>query len=446
MRKNIITFAVGCFSVVATAVCAPFAVHAVGLGPFIFPGELDFLGVKNLDICTSFIYEDNTPTVWTGEGFHTGIQELRLTIFNSKEIPETFTIPESPTLHFSIVNGYGEEVNSIEKDLSNVFNKLHFITGDYQQNIAESLSVVRGGSTTWKVSIEPNLFSFEFVLVIHDEAGIRTDNTITNVGHALAPVVTITSGFPFKPEALAGEKTLHWSVASANEPSKIIAEDTEKFELDASKILIESEASFELEGGNLQPGEYIYTLTSDYAPACQTFKAYVYDVLDAKVSLNKSVYVAGEDKEAKMDVTMHYGYPYVHTNPGAELPTISVGTTLLDETNTDYFSDAAWKDTELDYTATVKIPLDKVTTEIVNEYKGNVPVKVEVIFNNEIQYESVVTLPFKYDSSGIENISADDSDGRNVKYYNVFGVEVDRNYHGLVITSDGHKYFRHAAY
>ena len=244
-------------------------------GPFIFPGELDILGVKDLDFSTTFLLNDGEVTEWNGEGFHTGIQQVSLSIYNCKEIPKTFNIPDSPTIHFSITDGYGEEVESVEKDLTSVFNRIKFIHGDFLNKVSQQIAVMRGGVYTMKASITPDLFSYEVVAQIKEEAGVYVTNTKTVVDSILAPVVKITSGFPYHPEKVAGEKTLKWTVARADDPTKILDEDTESFELDASKILLAAEYVLELPVSGLQPGEYIYSLTSDYAPACMTFKAYV---------------------------------------------------------------------------------------------------------------------------------------------------------------------------
>lgn len=72
-------------------------------------------------------------------------------------------------------------------------------------------------------------------------------------------------------------------------------------------------------------------------------------------------------------------------------------------------------------------------------YNCIVPISVKVNFNDKTQYEGVVDIPFKNDSSGIESVSIDNNASPSYKYYNIFGVEVDNSYRGIVITSDGRK-------
>lgn len=442
MKKNCLPKILRYLSLVTIPFLAAPNAGAEERGPFIFPGELDFLGVKDLDFSTTFLLNDGEVTEWSGEGFHTGIQQVSLSIYNCKEIPETFTVPDSPTLFFSIYDGYGEEVKTVEKDLTSVFNRIKFIHGDFLNKVSEQIAVMRGGVYTMKASITPDLFSYEVVAQIKDEAGVHVTNTKTVVDSILAPVLTITSGFPYNPVDVAGEKTLKWTVSSVDDPTKILVEDTESFDLDASKILLAAEDVLELPVSGLQPGEYIYTLTSDYAPACMTFKAYVYDVLDTEITFDKPLYMAGEDKEAKFDIAMRYGYPYIEVNTETKKPTIEVTTKFLEEDKTEKFSETAWSDSEMNYTANLSVSLEKVTQEVVEKFKGEVPLDILIYFNGQTQYQGTVNIPFKYDISGVENVSADNNTSTNMKYYNVFGVEVDSHYKGIVITSEGNKIIR----
>ncbi len=65
-----------------------------------------------------------------------------------------------------------------------------------------------------------------------------------------------------------------------------------------------------------------------------------------------------------------------------------------------------------------------------------------IFFNDERQYESIVINPFAYDIACIDAINVDNSDNAKIKYFNIFGVEVDESYRGIVISSDGHKTIR----
>lgn len=439
------------FSLLHRSVCRLSALMAFIALPSLFakgeesvtlPGSLDFLAVKDVKVATTTVFEDENVLQWTGEGFHAGIQSCTFTLYNIKEIPSQFEVPENPTVYCIIKDAYGNEVYSSEKNIANEFNKMKLMK-NYSSTTSISVGVSRGGEYQLSMSISPDLFSYEQDLLIKDEAGARVTNTKTKVNLDLCPVVSITSGYPYDPETVKGEKTLHWTVSPANDPTKIIADQTETFELDAEKpklaAVVELPLAVEEE---LEPGEYIYTLTSDFAPACRTFKAYVYDVPDVEVALNKTEYKAGEDTEATLKVTMSYGYPYISVDASTEKNSVFMTTKLLEESKTSEYSDPAWADSEVHCTADIAVSLSAVTDDVVNQYKGEVPLSLLINFNGERQYESTVIIPFAYDSAGIKDINVDNSDNAKIKYFNIFGVEVDDSYRGIVISSDGHKIIR----
>lgn len=230
-----------------------------------------------------------------------------------------------------------------------------------------------------------------------------------------------------------------------NMPDKIgvlSAEKRETFELKSETSTLAADATLNLTVEDIEPGEYLYTLTSDFAPANYSFKAYVYDVLMPEISIDKSVYTVGESREAIVKVEMDYGYPYVGAATSSDKPTVTVNAELLNEVTSVSYSDEAWADSDMHCIAEIKIPLEKVTEETVTENKGEIPLNLSILFNDAIKYETTISLPFVGGSSGIHDIDADNSGKSHARYFNIFGVEVDESYRGLVITSDGKKIVR----
>lgn len=406
-----------------------------------FPGELDFLEVVDSRLFTSAVFEDGSPVIWSGEDLRSGIQSFSLTLRNGKDIPENFTMPESPTFYSSILNPVGEEIATTEKDISNDFRKLQYVS-KFQSNYSASLTVNRGGQYTIKAGFSPNLFSYEKSIILNEEAGAQVLDKTFRADSVLSPKVAITSGYPYDPTAVAGQHSLRWTVITQEEPYVLIADNTIPFELSSDTPLLAAVADVTLSVSEVAPGDYIFTLSSDYAPANRTFKARVNDYLRVESSFDKMAYKTGEDKVVILKMDMNYGFPYIKANSSTNKPTISVTTLLLDDSKTTEFSDEAWADAPMQYTADVEIPLEAVTREIVEDYEGKVPVTVSVAFNSTLQYKATMFIPFEYQTSGIENVVAAPSLSGNVQFFNLLGVEVDENYKGLIITSDGHKFIR----
>lgn len=442
MAKNIIKTIV---SVTILSVCVlsspvPLSAQAQDVTPL--PGDLDFLEVADCKLYTSTIFEDGSPSYWTGKDMHTGIQVFSLIFRNGKEIPRDFTSPEKPTFVFSILDPEGNEVGSTTKDISSDFRKLKYTT-KFTANYSSSLCVNRGGQYKVAAGISPELFSYEKDMILNEEAGAQVSDYISRADSILCPKVTITSGYPYDPMSVAGKHSLRWAASKQDEPEVMIADNTIPFELTSGTPLLAAVAELTLEVPDLEPGEYIFTLSSDYTPANRSFKARVNDYLRVEASFNKTLYKSVEDKNAILKMDMNYGFPYIKVSSSTNKPTIYVTTDLQGESTTTEFSNDAWADAPIHYTADVVIPLQSVTQEIVESYEGKVPLTVSVAFNNDLQYKAIMIIPFEYNSSGIENVTSDSSLSKDVRFFNLMGLEVDENYKGFVITSDGHKLIRH---
>ena len=441
MAKNIIK---PLMSAVLHSVCilsssAPISAQEQGATPL--PGDLDFLEVADCKLYTSITFEDGSPRSWSGDGMHAGVQVFSLTLRNGKDVPRDFTSPENPTFFFTILDPEGKEVGSTVKDISNDFRKLKYVS-KFQANYSSSLVVNRGGQYKVKAGLTPELFSYENDMILNEEAGAQVSDYISRADTILCPKVKISSGYPYDATAVARQHSLQWTVSRVNEPDVLIADNTIPFELTSETPLLAAVNELTLEVSDLEPGDYIFTLSSDYTPANRSFRARVNDYLRVEDSFDKMRYKADEDSEAVLKMEMNYGFPYIEKSSSTNKPTIYVTTDLQGESKTTEFSEEAWADAPMHYTADVVIPLQSVTQEIVDNYEGKVPLTVSVAFNNDLQYKAILEIPFEYKSSGIENVEADSSLSKNIRFYNLMGVEVDENYKGLVITSDGHKIIR----
>lgn len=335
----------------------------------------------------------------------------------------------------------GNIVGNDYTDLSHFFNKLNLV-----ENVLDGhgvgVAIYRGGKYKLTATITPGLFSYETDMVLPDEPGIQIFNTNSNIDEPVIPSLTITSGYPYVPEQFAGEKHLHWQLTSVKSPSEVIVERDEVFELKSETPTLATIAKFNLAVEGLEPGEYLYTITSDYEPANYTFKAIVKDVLRPEISLDKSIYTVGENKEAVVRVDMNYGYPYVGVGSTSDKPTVTVNADFLDEKTSDSYTDETWADSDMHCVAEIRIPLTKVTEDIVKENDGKIPLHLSVLFNSSVQFETTLSIPFESCPSGIQDIDVVNLNNSKVRYSNILGVEVDESYRGLVITSDGSKIIR----
>lgn len=401
----------------------------------------DFLAVKDIKLETSHVYDKGKIQHWTGEGLHAGIQSFHLTVFNCSEIQKDVTTPDNPSFIFEIKDMEGNIVASQEESLTSMFNMLKFVKS-FSKTFGAGETVLRGGKYKLAARIFPDLYSYEREFVLVDEPCMQIFDNTTMADSLLSPKVILTSGYPYDSADFSGEKYLQWQIASANSPTTVIAEKRETFELKSETPTLAADATLNLTVEDIEPGEYLYTLTSDFAPANYSFKAYVYDVLMPEISIDKSVYTVGESREAIVKVEMDYGYPYVGAATSSDKPTVTVNAELLNEATSVSYSDEAWADSDMHCIAEIKIPLEKVNEEVVEEYKGEIPLNISIEFNGVTRFETTLILPFENKTTGIDYMKAEKTDGHEIKYYNIFGVEVDESYRGLVISSDGRKIIR----
>lgn len=405
------------------------------------PGDFDFLAVRDIKFSTKEVLDYGQLIPWTGKELHAGVVEMYFHLFNCKDIPKPIDLPDNPAYIWTIKDLEGNKVLSHEVSLQSAFNSLRW-THKLVYKHANHLLVKRGGKYTISLEITPGLFSYETEITLVDEPNMLVYDRSTTVDALLSPKLIMQSGYPCTPADISGKKHLHWTLASADAPDDIIAEKDEVFELKSETPDLAAVDSLTLSPVNLQPGEYRYTLTSDFAPANYSFAAKVFDVLNPDITLDRESYTVGESKEAIVKLDMSYGYPYIGVDSSSDKPTVTVCANLLgEETNVSY-SDEVWADSDMHCLAEIKLPLEKVTAEVVKENKGELPLNLSILFNGTAKYMTALPLSFDTDSSGIHGINADNFDKSKVRYFNILGVEVDESYHGLVITSDGKKIIR----
>lgn len=402
---------------------------------------LDFLAVKDIRFETSGVYEYGQLKHWTEDDLHAGLQSFGLTMFNYKEIQKDAPIPDNPSLIFEIFDMEGNRVARNEIGLKNTFARIRF-SKKFSVTQSAGMTMLRGRQYKIKAEISPGLFDYESEVILTDEPCMHISNTEGTIDSIPYPEFFLSSGYPYEASDFSGEKYLHWEVASVKSPATMISEGTEIFELKSDTPTLAAIAKLVLKPEILEPGEYQFTLTSDYAPANYSFITTVNDVLNPEITFDKSIYTVGDNKEATIQVDMNYGFPYIGKDSSYDKPTVEVSAGLLGDETTVAYSDDAWADSKMQCAAELKVPTDKITDEIVKKYKGKIPLSLSISFNGITKLQTTLELPFKEETdSGITNINADKLNNK-VKYYNILGIEVNETYPGLIITSDGQKIIR----
>ena len=401
-------------------------------------GDLNFLAARITELFTTNVLDHGSMKDWDSKSLHAGLQRISLNLFNCKPIQKNIPLPDDPKSICKIKDLDGNVVAIHEYSLDAVFKKMQF-SNRVNTYVKSNLLVKRGGKYIVTSEITPGLYYSETEITLPDEPCIHVFNKTSYVDTLLCPTIFLSGGYPYDAADFTGTKHLHWQIATADAPDVVIKEKDEIFELKSESADLAPVDSMRLDVENLRPGIYLYTLTSDFAPANYSFTFDVYDILAPDITFDKEVYTVGESREAIVKVDMSYGYPYVGADSSFGEPTVTVCADLLGEETSVSYSDEAWADSDMHCIAEVKVPLEKVTAEAIKENKGELPLQLSIQFNGTTKYETAISLHFESGSSGIDGINADKSDKSKVRYFNILGVEVDESYRGFVISSDGRK-------
>ena len=404
------------------------------------PAPYEFLGVKDFSFSTQMVLGDEGYEYWNG-GLHTGLQLVQLTVFNHSEINKNAPQLENPRLICDFFDANGRLTNHVTTSMVSSFNKFKF-SKRISTMTTSNFTMLRGGEYDMKVEIAPGLYARQEKIVLADEPCMHQLTPDCVVDSIVSPKLYISSGYPYNYADFAGQKNLHWTVALDNAPENVLMEGDATFELKSDLPTLAAVDSVVLNSTIADPGKYRYTVTSGFAPANAVYTFKILDVLHPEVTLDKTVYTAGESKEAIVTVNMSYGYPYVGKVEPPAKPTVQVCAEFMGQETSVEYSDEAWADSDMHCTAQLKIALDKVTDAVVKEYEGKVPLNLTIRFNGSDRMESSEIIPFGAPAS-VETIIGDaDGDKRPAKYFNALGVEVDDSYRGFIITSDGRKILR----
>ncbi|MDO4197199.1 MAG: hypothetical protein Q4D33_13755, partial [Prevotellaceae bacterium] len=179
-------------------------------------------------------------------------------------------------------------------------------------------------------------------------------------------------------------------------------------------------------------GHYMMRLETNWdGIATRDISLDVVDTLRASIALDKDAYDLASDKQATMHMTMDYGYPYIHEVEPDIIPTIRVAATLLkDKEATDFLMSDTLKlvsDTmaikNLNYIGEWNLDLSKIDASKLTEGYSTYQLKVNIIFNNEKQYEKFLPVDLKAVATGISHVTAPRTDNEPV--FTLDGIRVD---------------------
>ena len=315
--------------VLGLMLCAAQGVNAQALDPDI----LQFLATGDT-IYTEYIPDkDYAPAPWEKKGLHAGMQMSQFTLFTHRA-DKTYNVPDNVEMYIRLKDCYGGLVGEKFGDASSALAFIDANDADFLGLTMKNF-IERGGEYVFERGI-PWLGiakSDDFILV--DEPSVRMNGfNQLKTGSNLDGYVLFNTGYPYERSHLTGKEKTEWTLQYMAPGS------TERVTIDQGEMALTLDNSKQprlaaidtLKIFKEKPalGEYFLEVKTDWekealgAMSDRNTKFMVVDTLRAKATIDKEKYQLGTDKQLVVNISLDYGYPFIHTTAPDKEPTVRI--------------------------------------------------------------------------------------------------------------------------
>lgn len=305
---------------------------------------------------------------------------------------------------------------------------------DSNPNIAFSLE--RGGKYVYRTILDFIGIDKAETMTVYDDPSLRVKGIFTvKTGQDFNISGFYNTGYPYDINSLTGEEYADVTIYKMETESTGREAFKHRFSLhlkDETHPLLAGWDSLLVNIIKPEIGSYIMRFETNWdAVATRDIPLSVEDTLRANVALDKEVYDLASEKKARMTLTMDYRYPHIQPTESDPVPTIYVAATLLkDKEAKDFLMSDTLKlvsDTmaikDLNYIGEWNLDLSKIDASKLTEGSSTYQLKVNIIFNNEQQYETFLPVDLKTIATGISHVTAPRTDNEPV--FTLDGIRVD---------------------
>ena len=392
---------------------------------------------------TEFLLDENfNKTEYTGTGLRAGfVMEMLYAMSDAGEIEK----PADTSVRSTLSTIYGSPVWDEQEDLDDFFEELSESEGSAESVILKAMNLLQGGVYKYKMKLPALNLDKEEELVFTDVANMRNTGKLTcNVGDvkSLNTLYIFNTGYPFNQDTLKAENKVKFQLYSIdNDNQKHVIDEREKtFSLlDREKPLVAGIDTVEYDGfellENLGTGEWYLDMSCDWNNIERTTRVIVKDTLRAEIKLDKDIYVQGEDKKAKVNFKMDYGYPYINAAKDEQLPTVRFITKLMarykdgeevkDTTYADSLivADSKFAEEHVYLEREMEIDLEKILEDYVFENDVDTLLLTAIIsYEGSAQKKESLNLLITRKGTSVTNIEVG-NDGP-AEYYNLNGQRI----------------------
>lgn len=428
-----------CFIIAAAIFCCVTKIMAEPVPPVLINNyfKLDTSYVQTTHVFTT---DYSKKAVKSSETLRAGLQNMIFMLSGKRKDlypPEIFY--DTLTAMSTFSDCYGHEICRLNESkqichLVNSFFKYGTMILNSNPNIAFSLE--RGGKYVYRTILDFIGIDKADTMTVYDDPSLRVNGIFTvKTGQDFNISGFYNTGYPYDINSLTGEEYADVTIYKMETESTGREAFKHRFSLhlkDETHPLLAGWDSLLVNIIKPEIGSYIMRFETNWdAVATRDIPLSVEDTLRANVALDKEVYDLASEKKARMTLTMDYRYPHIQPTKSDPVPTIYVAATLLkDKEATDFLMTDTLKlvsDTmaikNLNYIGEWNLDLSKIDASKLTEGYSTYQLKVNIIFNNEKQYEKFLPVDLKTIATGISHVTAPRIDNEPV--FTLDGIRVD---------------------
>ena len=395
-----------------------------------------YFKVEQLGVRTSVKYTfDFDGENYNGEQMWAGLQNILYVVKyqNPNEDPIDVETKDNRVWFSDAYGRIVHDVPNIKSEWEDFLDDVNWgNAGDFSPVAAFDLA--RGGEYVFNAIVDFLNIERHDPVTVYDNPTIRIGgDPVVKVGQDVNIMAFFNTGYPYDINSLTGEEYADVTLFKMQSDSTALTLDKQRFSLsklkDEAHPLLAGIDTVTTKMLKPEPGEYVLRYETNWqAVKTRDFSFIVKDTLRATVTLDKKAYDLATDKQACMKLKMDYGYPHIDAIQPDTIPTIRVvanllkdietGECLMADTLTLVSDTLAYKD--LNYVGEWNLDWSKIDASKLAEGDSTYQVKVNIKFNNEQQYETIIPVNLKAVITGISPVERQHYDGEAV--YTLSGI------------------------
>lgn len=315
--------------VLGLMLCAAQGMNAQALDPNI----LKYLSTIDTIYTEHISDKDYAPVPWEKAGLHAGMQMSQFTLLTVRA-DKSYDVPDYVEMYIRMKDCYGKLVCEKTCDASSALAYIADGDADFLGLTMKDF-IERGGEYVLERGIPWLEIAKTSNLTLVDEPTVRMQNfSQVKTGSDLDALVLFNTGYPYDHSRLTGQEKAEWKLQYLAPNSK------ERVDLDKGEIALTFDNSKQPKLATIDTlkifkekpalGEYYFEVKTDWEKEAlgdmsnRNSLFQVVDTLRAKATIDKEQYKMGTDQQLVVDLSLDYGYPFIHTTAPDTVPTVRI--------------------------------------------------------------------------------------------------------------------------